>query len=72
MATAYELTLFVQDFAKDLALALPDPTAWGICLVMLLEVLEKCAADDGQSVERFDATLELLQQIIGERLASHQ
>jgi len=40
MATDYEHTLPVQDFAEDLALALPDPTAWGIWLVMLLEELE--------------------------------
>ncbi len=72
MATSDELTDLVRDFAADLAGALPDPAAWGIWLDMLLEELERQAAENGQPPERFDLTLELVRKVAAERIENHQ
>ena len=72
MATGSELQQLVEDFANELAQAVPDPAGWGIWLKFLIEALEKQAADNGQTVERYDLALELLRGAISERLQGHQ
>jgi hypothetical protein len=54
MASSNEITELVQDFAADLAGALPDPAAWGVWLNLLLDELERQAAESRQPVERFN------------------
>lgn len=66
MATGEELTDLIKDFASDLGDALPDPAAWGMWLKLLMEELERQAAETGQPVERFDLSLELVRQDIEE------
>jgi len=72
MATGAELQVLVSDFASDLAQAIPDPAGWGIWLKLLLEELEKQAAESGQPAERYDLTLTLLNQAISSRITGHQ
>jgi len=71
MASSNEITELIQDFAANLAGALPDPAAWGEWLDYLLEELERQAAESGQPVERFNQTLMLIEKAAGERLDNH-
>ncbi len=71
MAKRKGLDEIIQDFADDLAGAIPDPAGWGIWLGLLLEELEKQSVAKGQPVEKFDITLEHLRIEIAERLESH-
>ncbi len=71
MSKGKELEEIIQDFASDLAGAVPDPAGWGLWLGLLLEELEQKSVEKGQPVERFDLTLEHLRTEIAERLESH-
>jgi len=72
MAPSNEINELVQDFAADLAGALPDPAAWGVWPNLLLEELERQAAESGQPVERFNQTLVLIEKAAGDRLDNHE
>lgn len=72
MTTGGDLTELVAVFAGDLAQALPDPAGWGIWLGLLLEELEKQAAQSGQPAERYDMALQFLRRAADERLESHK
>ncbi len=72
LSTSAELTDLVRDFAADLAGALPDPAAWGNWLNLLLEELERQAAESGKPLERYDLTLMFIRKKAAERLETHQ
>jgi hypothetical protein len=71
MAKDKDLEEIIQDFARDLAAAVPDSAGWGLWLGLLLEELEKISVEKRQPVERFDITLDHLKTEIAERLESH-
>jgi len=56
MAPGEELADLVRDFAAELAGALPDPAGRGIRLNLLLEGLERQAAESGQPIERLEGS----------------